>query len=197
MREAILGAASSSAAFDVNAAAEEIGGSNPYRNILNWIGTASPYLNSQQGLGVKTYQSDLLNNWVNTEWIDDPVTGVNAITAVDTSGGSFTMDALALSEKMWEMLNRINTAGGSYKDWLDVVYTDNYYGGIESPVYHGSLIKELVFQEVVSNSESAGENGGVQPLGTLAGKGKLATKHKGGRMTVKVQEHTLIMGAIS
>ena len=25
---------------------------------------------SQEGLGLKTYQSDLFNNWLNTEWID-------------------------------------------------------------------------------------------------------------------------------
>ena len=41
---------------------------------------------------------------------------------------------------------------------------------VESPVYMGGLIKEVVFQEVVSNSEGSGE-GGAKPLGTLAGKG--------------------------
>lgn len=197
MREEILAAAKSTTAFNVNAAAETIANNNPYLKILNWTGENSPYLSSQQGLFLKTYQSDLFNNWLNSEWIDDPITGVNARSSVSTVGNTFTMDALAMAEKVWEMLNRINTAGGAYKDWLDVMYTDNYYGGIETPVYHGSLIKELVFQEVVSNSESAGENGGVQPLGTLAGRGKLGGKHKGGKMVIKVNEHTLVMGIFS
>ena len=39
------------------------------------------------GLALKTYQSDINTNWVNTEWIDGE-TGINAITAIDTSGGS-------------------------------------------------------------------------------------------------------------
>lgn len=197
MREEILAAAKSTTAFNVNAAAETIANNNPYLKILKWTGENSPYLSSQQGLFLKTYQSDLFNNWLNSEWIDDPITGVNARSSVSTVGNTFTMDALAMAEKVWEMLNRINTAGGAYKDWLDVMYTDNYYGGIETPVYHGSLIKELVFQEVVSNSESAGENGGVQPLGTLAGRGKLGGKHKGGKMVIKVNEHTLVMGIFS
>ena len=49
----------------------------------------------------------------------------------------------------------------------------------ESPMYMGGLIKELVFQEVVSNSEGTG-GGGNQPLGTLAGKGVMGQKHKEG-----------------
>lgn len=50
------------------------------------------------GLVLKTYQSDINTNWVNTEWIDGE-TGINAITAIDTSGGSFTLDTLNLAKK--------------------------------------------------------------------------------------------------
>ena len=34
----------------------------------------------QVGLAVQTYQSDIFNNWINTEWIDGE-NGINAITA--------------------------------------------------------------------------------------------------------------------
>ena len=34
---------------------------------------------SQYGLALKTYNSDLLQNWINTEWIDG-VTGINEIS---------------------------------------------------------------------------------------------------------------------
>ena len=44
-------------------------------------------------LCLKTYNSDLLQNWVNTEWIDG-VTGINEISAVDVADGKLTMDAL-------------------------------------------------------------------------------------------------------
>ena len=57
------------------------------------------------GLALKTYQSDINTNWVNTEWIDGE-TGINAITAIDTSSGSFTLDTLNLAKKVYNMLNR-------------------------------------------------------------------------------------------
>jgi len=152
-------------------------------------------LQTQEGLAVKTYQSDLFNNWLKTEWIDG-AGGITEVTAIDTSGGSFTLDTLNLSKKVYDMLNRIAVSGGSYDDWLDAVYAHDRYQRCESPMYMGGLIKELVFQEVVSNSQSEGD-AGEQPLGTLAGKGVMAKKHKGGSVVVKVDEPSYIMGIIS
>ena len=63
-------------------------------------------------------------------------------------------------------------------------------------MYMGGLIKELVFQEVVSNAEAGGEEGS-QPLGTLAGKGVMGSKHKGGDVIIKVDEPSYIIGIIS
>ena len=140
---------------------------------------------SQCSLGLKTYQSDLFNNWINTEWIDGE-NGVSALTAIDTSGGEFTIDALNIAQKVYVMLNRIAISGGTYDDWLDAVYTHERVKGVESPIYHGSLIKELAFQEVISNSASEDE-----PLGTLAGRGKLTDKHKGGYVNIKVTNRAL------
>jgi hypothetical protein len=146
---------------------------------------------TQEGLGLKTYQSDLFNNWISTEWIDG-TGGINEITAVSTAGDSFSIDALNLAQKVYNMLNRVAISGGTYDDWLDAVYTHERSKSIESPVYHGSLIKELAFQEVVSNAES-----GSEPLGTLAGRGQLTQKHKGGKMIIKVHEPSYIMGIAS
>ena len=156
-------------------------------------------LSSQEGLALKTYQSDLFNNWMSTEWIDGD-NGINAVTAIDTSGGSFTVDTLQLSKKVYDMLNRIAISGGSYDDWLDAVYTHERIRSAETPVYQGGLIKELVFQEVVSQSgtsETAGFDDNQQPLGSLAGKGVLGKKHKGGKITVKCNEPCFIMGIVS
>ena len=41
---------------------------------------------SQFGLALKTYNSDLLQNWINTEWIEG-VQGINEISAVDVTDG--------------------------------------------------------------------------------------------------------------
>ena len=130
---------------------------------------------TQEGLGLKTYQSDLFNNWIDTDWIDG-TGGISEVTAVDTTGNSFTIDSLNLASKVYAMLNRIAVSGGTYDDYLDAVYTHERRRGVDSPVYEGSLIKELGFQEVVSNSES-----GDEPLGTLAGRGQLSDKHKADR----------------
>jgi hypothetical protein len=153
------------------------------------------YQANQEGLGVKTYQSDLFNNWVKTEWIDGE-NGINQITAIDTSGGSFTIDTLQLSRKVYDMLNRIAVSGGSYDDWLDAVYTHQRTRSVENPMYMGGLIKELAFQEVISqaDTEIAGDK---QPLGTLAGKGVMTKKHKGGKIYIKVDEPSVILGIVS
>ena len=152
-------------------------------------------LGTQEGLAVKTYQSDKFNNWIDTEWIDG-TGGVSEVTAVDTSGGSFTIDALSLANKVYKMLNRINMSGGSYNDWINAVYSHDSVKKTETPVYHGSLIKELAFEEVISTAESETSNN-EHPLGTLAGRGKLTGKHKGGKMVVKCHEPCYIMGLVS
>ena len=146
------------------------------------------------GLCVKTYQSDLFNNWVSTEWIDGD-NGVNAVTAVDTTGDSFTIDELNLSKKVYDMLNRIAVSGGSYDDWLDAVYTQNRKKSSESPMFIGGMSQSLVFQEVVSNNTAQVE--GQDPLGTLAGKGRMSQNKKGGKVVFKADEPMLILGLAS
>ena len=115
-----------------------------------------------EGLALKTYQSDLFNNWVSTEWIDGS-NGINEITAIDTSGGSFTIDELNLSNKVYNMLNRIALTGGTYYDWMEVNYDSNAMKAQLEPSYEGGLIKEVVFQEVISNAQTP-----EQPLGQVS-----------------------------
>lgn len=133
------------------------------------------------GLALKTYQSDINTNWVNTEWIDGE-SGINAITAIDTSGGSFTLDTLNLAKKVYTMLNRIAVSDGSYNAWIQTVYTSGGLNHIETPIYLGGSSLEIEFQEVVNNSGTED-----QPLGTLAGRG-VATSHKGGNIIFKADE---------
>lgn len=133
------------------------------------------------GLALKSYQSDINTNWVNTEWMDGE-TGINAITAIDTSSGSFTLDTLNLAKKVYTMLNRIAISDGSYNAWIQTVYTSGGLNHIETPLYLGGSSLEIEFQEVINNSGT--EN---QPLGSLAGRG-IATNHKGGNIIFKADE---------
>ena len=143
------------------------------------------------GLLLKTYQSDLFNNWINTEWIEGE-NGISAITAVSTAGDEFTIDSLNLAKKVYDMLNRIAVSGGSYRDWIETVYTSDYTIHAETPIYEGGMSDEIVFQEVVSNSATEEE-----PLGTLAGRGTLGGNRKGGKLHIKINEPSYIIGICS
>ena len=66
---------------------------------------------------LKTYDSDIFNNWVKTDWIDG-AGGITEITSIDITAndGKLTMDALNLQQKVYNMLNRIAVSGGTYRD---------------------------------------------------------------------------------
>lgn len=144
--------------------------------------------NPQFGLCLKTYNSDMYQNWINTEWIEG-ANGINEASAVDVSDGKLSMDALNLSQKVYNFLNRIAVSGGTYRDWLETVYTGgNYMERCETPMFEGGVSQEIVFQEVISNSANQDE-----PLGTLAGRGVTTGRQKGGHIRIKVTEPCYIM----
>lgn len=148
------------------------------------------YYTPEWGLVVKTYQSDICQNWINTEWIDGD-DGINKITAVAVEDGKFTIDALNLANKVYNYLNRIAVSDGSYRAWLETTYTGGYTERTETPIYCGGQSAEIVFQEVVSTAASTDE-----PLGTLAGRGMDANK-KGGKVIVRATEPGYLIGISS
>lgn len=154
-----------------------------------------PIINTEMGgLCLKTYQSDLFNNWVNKEWVDGD-NGINAVTDVDVSDGKLNLDALNLAQKVYNMLNRIAISGGSYKDWIETVYTTDYYFRAETPVYEGGMSTTIDFEAVVSNSASVA-SGIEEPLGSLAGRGFNRGK-SGGKIVIKCNEPCYIIGIAS
>lgn len=140
------------------------------------------------GLCVKTYQSDRFNNWLSKEWIEQ----INNISAVGTGGGSFTMDALNLAEKLYKLENQIAAQGGTYQDWLSAVYGETTHGAAEMPVYRGGYSARIVFDEIVSSSDATTAAGYDQPLGSLGGRGT-QTGAKGGKLSIKAEEHGYLM----
>lgn len=162
----------------------------PFKGVQGLAGLNS--ISNQSGLCVKTYQSDIFNNWINTEWIDGQ-NGINAVTAIkiDPESNSFQLDTLNLAKKVYDMLNRIAVSGGTYQDWIETVYTNEYIERSETPIYEGGMSAELEFQEVISQSATQDE-----PLGTLAGRGK-TTGQKGGHIVVKASEPSYLIGIVS
>ena len=155
-----------------------------------------PLRYNQEGLIVKTYQSDIFNNWLNKEIISG-VGGINEISRVDTSAGYFNIDTLQLAYKVYRMLNQIQVTGGSFDDWQRAVYDHERFTSPEIPVYEGGLSKELVFDEVFSNANAITSTGTNQPLGTLAGRAAMSNKHKGGHINIHTNELSYIIGIIS
>lgn len=156
--------------------------STTYENNMKW---------NLNGLALKTYNSDIFNNWLKTEFIEGE-NGINDITAVDTSSGSFNIDTLILAEKVYNMLNRIAISGGTYEDWVQAVYSHEGYKRIETPIYMGGMSKEVIFQEVINQSGTENE-----PLASLAGRGTVSNRKKGGKITIKVDEPSYIIGIVS
>ena len=190
MREAILGAPKG-VPFDIDSVDLA-----PYNaNGKAWSDGKPGCYHSMAGLPVKTYMSDRFNNWLSTEWIDG-VNGINDITAVDVSDGKLTMNALILSKKLFNMMNRIAISGGSYVDWQEAVWGVRAASMAESPIYCGGMSFDIVFDEIVSNSSGVDSEGNDQPLGSLAGRGTDA-RHRGGKIKIKATEPSMIMAIAS
>ena len=115
LREKILKAGSTQ--FNI-----EVGTNKYFLDILNGENDKLNMKDAGCGLLLKTYQSDIFNNWIKTEWVDGE-NGISAITAISTAGDKFTIDQLNLSKKVYDMLNRIAVSGGTYQDWVETVYT--------------------------------------------------------------------------
>lgn len=151
---------------------------------------------SQEGLGLRTYKSDLFNNWLNSEWIAGGPSAIAELTSVDTSQGYFTIDSLIVARKVFNVMNRIAISDGSYEAWVNSVYSHDTKFHIQNPMYMGGLIRKLMFEEVISNA-SALDTGVQQPLGTLAGKGTMVGQPRGGHVTIKANETGFALGIVS
>lgn len=161
-------------------------------NIFNTIRKAST--NKLGGLILKTYDSDIFNNWVKTDWIDGE-NGISKVTALKPDeDGSITMDALNLQQKVYNMLNRIAISGGTYRDWLETVYTaGRYLDRPETPVFQGGMSQMIEFDEVVATTGN--EEG--QALGELAGRGYARQPSTSGRLHFQVEEPGYVMGIMA
>lgn len=150
--------------------------------------------NKLGGLILKTYDSDIFNNWVRTDWIDGE-NGISKVTALKPDeDGTITMDALNLQQKVYNMLNRIAVSGGTYRDWLETVYTaGRYLDRPETPVFQGGMSQMIEFDEVVATT---GNTEG-QVLGELAGRGYARQPNTSGRLHFQVEEPGYVMGLMA
>lgn len=154
--------------------------------------------NKLGGMLLKTYDSDIFNNWIRTDWIDG-AGGITEITSIDITAndGKLTMDALNLQQKVYNMLNRIAVAGGTYRDWLETVYTaGKYLDRPETPVFIGGMTQYIEFDEVISKSATETEYGS-QPLGDIAAIGRGGKPLNNGHIHYQCEEPGYIMGLMA
>lgn len=154
--------------------------------------------NKLGGMLLKTYDSDIFNNWIKTDWIDG-AGGISEITSINISAndGKLTMDALNLQQKVYNMLNRIAVSGGTYRDWLETVYTaGKYLDRPETPVFIGGMTQYIEFDEVISKSATETEYGS-QPLGDIAAIGRGGKPINNGHIHYQCEEPGYIMGLMA
>lgn len=199
MREQLLAAPTDQPVKVQSLAAGQL---SPYRDI--WGQTPGSAAGSERlyaaatmnGLLIKTHLSDRFNNWLNTDWIDGPL-GITNTTAIDVSNGMLTMDALNLSQKVYDLLNRVVAAGATYKDWLGAVWNVTALNQVEMPMYVGGISGDLAFDEIISTAETVSQGGEAQPIGTLAGRGDISDM-RGGEIHVECDsEVSFLMGIFS
>lgn len=150
------------------------------------------------GMLLKTYDSDIFNNWIQTDWIDG-VGGIMELTSIDITAndGKLTMDALNLQQRIYNMLNRIAVSGGTYRDWLETVYTaGKYLDRPETPVFIGGMTQYIEFDEVISKSATETEYGS-QPLGDIAAIGRGGKPINNGHIHYQCEEPGYIMGLMA
>lgn len=175
---------------------ESVNGSSELGKFIDDIKTSQ-----EQKLGgmlLKTYDSDIFNNWIKTDWIDG-VGGIAEITSIDITAndGKLTMDALNLQQKVYNMLNRIAVSGGTYRDWLETVYTaGKYLDRPETPVFIGGMTQYIEFDEVISKSATETSYGN-QPLGDIAAIGRGGKPINNGHIHYQCEEPGYIMGLMA
>lgn len=175
---------------------EEKGGSAELATYLKSVRESQS--SKQGGLLLKTYDSDIFNNFIRSEWVD----GVGSITEktsidITANDGKLSMDALNLQEKVYNLLNRIAISGGTYRDWLDTVYTaGKYMDRPETPVFIGGMTQYIEFDEVISKSATETEYG-RQPLGDIASIGRGGKPTNSGHVYYQCEEPGYIIGVMA
>lgn len=144
---------------------------------------------AQCGLMVRTHLNDLFNNFVQTDWIEQ----VNKQSSIQVQNGTFTMDSLIISKRVFNYMNRVMLSGGTMQDWQEVTWGVDAQSFVESPIFVGGTSGDIIFDEVVSTSTS-----GDEALGTLAGRGNIDYgNRRGGSINIKIKEPSMIIAIAS
>lgn len=157
----------------------------PYGASFRGINGARSINSSQEGICLGTYQSDVFNNWLDNTTINN----LNNKSKVKVNEeGEFSINMLNITQKMYNYDMRIGITDGTLDEWREMTYGQKTSSKSLKPVYEGGLSKEIVFDMVVSTAGTADE-----PLASIASRGTLGNKHKGGYAQIEADEEKLVM----
>lgn len=149
------------------------------------VGNEYTVQNSQEGLCVGTYQSDVFNNWLDNATINNLQ---NRSKVKVDSNGEFSINDLNITQKLYNYDMRIGITDGTLEEWRELTYGEVGKSKSLKPVYVGGLSKEILFDMIVSTAGTEEE-----PLGAIASRGQFGSKHKGGYVQVEADEEMLVM----
>lgn len=149
------------------------------------VGNQYTVQNSQEGLCVGTYQSDVFNNWLDNATINNLQ---NRSKVKVDSNGEFSINDLNITQKLYNYDMRIGITDGTLEEWRELTYGEVGKSKSLKPVYVGGLSKEILFDMIVSTAGTEEE-----PLGAIASRGQFGSKHKGGYVQVEADEEMLVM----
>jgi len=179
MRRKILSSAEQTTPFIIDENSDA-----PYGLSLRKEGNVWSKTTNQEGLILACYNSDIFNNWLDTESID----AINERTKMVIEGGGITYQAFLMTEKLFSYETRIEMAGNTIDDWEEAAYGTKSKRPAVKPIFEGGLSKTITFDPVVSTAPAEG-----QPTGTIVGKGIMGNKHHGGKIHVQVDEASYVM----
>lgn len=149
---------------------------------------------NQEGLALKTYDSDLFNNWMAKEFVDGD-NGINELTKIVITDNEFTINDFIVNKQIFDLLTRVNMTDGSLYAYKKVAYDIDEDYLEEMPIFEGGLIKNIDFASVISNAAAAA-GGTEQPLGTLGGRGTIGGRHEGGHVKINTGDWAILTGIL-
>lgn len=157
----------------------------PYGASFVEAGSYKSINTTQEGLCLGTYQSDVFNNWLDNETINN----LNNKSKVKVdANGEFTIDLLNITQKLYNYDQRIGITDGTLEEWRELTYGEVSRSKSLKPVYEGGLSKEIVFDMVISTASTDED-----PLGSIASRGNFGNKHKGGYVQIDTDEEKMVM----
>lgn len=136
----------------------------------DWKPVPYSYSDDQDGLWTCSYRSDMLTAYLSQATYTDMVTS----SSINVENNQVTVNQIRFASHLMEYFERGLVAGGRYDDWVEAQYGVKCNRDLCIPEFLGRIKSSVVFQDVVSTSNSKAGDAGESVetgLGDLGGRG--------------------------